>query len=379
MKMLRIPVRVVVLLVVMAAIAMPVSAAASKRPSVMARTASTTVAAKGERVVLKVSVRGAATCTFSSTPAVAGFAGTVACSTGRLTRVAQIRRDSGLARKVTLNVTARSTTRATSRSHVTIEQAGVVAAFLDPTFVQNPDNPLQVTWCASVNDENASSPCQQNNGENTSANIARDPTLAPGVLNFYVGPQGSVLGLVCSTNVGPTVDYADCTNTLTSLGSYTVVTEYSSPSGDKSVTETYDIPAFTTTTTMSESTNAQGQPAISINVVDQNGTSVTGAVGPITLSVSGPPGASVSVFGPPYPTYSSAGCSFSAVNELAGYVYVLSPCSSIAGGATTVANEVASETTSTFAQTNGTLTVTSSFSQLGYVSSSANATFQVSV
>jgi hypothetical protein len=127
------------------------------------------------------------------------------------------------------------------------------SAYLDPTFVQNPSNPLQVTWCASVNDNGAQSPCQDDNGQTAPSTLTNDSTLQPGVLDFDIGPVGTVEGLVCSTNVGPTVDYAICTVNLTSTGEYTMTTQYLSGSVNSTASETVTVPSYSTSTTLSAS------------------------------------------------------------------------------------------------------------------------------
>lgn len=143
------------------------------------------------------------------------------------------------------------------RDKVTSTVCAKPAAYLDPTFVQSPTNPLSVTWCASVNDTNGkTSPCQYDNGTTAPTTVTRDPSLPNGVLDFYIGPVGSTAGLVCSTNVGPTVNYADCAVKLTQTGTYSVITEYLSGRIDSSASEQATISPYSTTTTASIAQNA---------------------------------------------------------------------------------------------------------------------------
>ena len=240
------------LLLVLAIAATPAGAsvkAATSRPSISTALSRTLVPAAGGTFSLLVRVHGATKCVFSSRPAVAGFSGTVPCEDGTLARSGLIRKSSSKRiRSFRLEVTAINGAEQ-KRVTQTVEQAARNAtAYLDPTFSQSRSNPLEVTWCASVNDDAETSPCQYDNGSGAPRAATEDPTLAPGVLDFYVGPVNSTLGLVCSTNVSRSIDFADCKVNLAAVGDYTVVTEYLSKAGDSSATETSNILAFTTST-----------------------------------------------------------------------------------------------------------------------------------
>lgn len=259
---------------------------AAKAMTVSSKVSSKSIAEKGGSITFLVDVHGASTCTFSSSPVISHFDGTVNCSSGSLARKVSLKKDAGSARTYVLRVTAKNT-KSSVKSQATFVQIGRAKAYLDPTFAQSPTNPLKVTWCASVDNDATTSPCQFSNGTDAPSSSKADRTLHPGVLDFYVGPQGSVLGLVCSTDVGPAVDYADCTINLTTLGEYTVTTEYLSGGSDSSATETSTINPFTTTTTTSIQSPVQLSMSgctemspctstVTSQVVDQNGNIVTG-------------------------------------------------------------------------------------------------------
>jgi len=213
--------------------------------------------------------------------------------------------------------------RELTRKTVNVRTCTTPTTYLDPTFVQSSTNPLQVTWCASVQDDGSTSPCQDSNGTSAPASLTDDPSLTAGVLDFYVGPAGSATSLVCSTDVGPTIDYADCTTTLESIGEQTVVTEYLSDTVSVSSTETVDVPPAPTTTTVTYSPLA-ALPTWSVCGVTEDGA---------------PPGTYIPTTGSP--SY----CQFWSVNAA-----VTSQGSTVTGAATSITvNYGSSSTTFTVA------------------------------
>jgi PASTA domain len=122
---------------------------------------------------------------------------------------------------------------------------------VDPSFTQNPQNPLQVTYAYSGD------ATESVNG--VTVDLAAAGELPPGVLNFYASydqAAGSPEQLICSINVGGTVSGGSCTVTYSATGTYQVTTQYL-PTGYTPVTETDEenIQPFATTTTLSCSSN----------------------------------------------------------------------------------------------------------------------------
>lgn len=95
---------------------------------------------------------------------------------------------------------------------------------VDPTFVQSPTDPLNVTYTYDA------TALQTVNGVTT--NLATTGTLPAGVLNFYNGSA-----LTCSMNVGGATSSGTCAITYPATGTYQVTTQYI-PTGATAVTET---------------------------------------------------------------------------------------------------------------------------------------------
>lgn len=108
-------------------------------------------------------------------------------------------------------------------------------ATVDPTFVQDPTNPLQVTYTYDADAVEVA------NGN--TENLGQIGQLPAGILNFY--SQGT---LECSMNVGGAVYSGTCTVTYPNTGTYTVETQYI-PNGVTAVLETDQetIEPFSTT------------------------------------------------------------------------------------------------------------------------------------
>jgi hypothetical protein len=166
-------------------------------------------------------------------------------------------------------------------------------AKVDPTFVQNPSNPLAVTYSYSA------SASAIVNGQAT--DLAAIGQLPAGVLNFYSAQApGGPESLYCSANVGGASIGASCPITYAATGTYEVTTQYV-PNAASAVTETDQetIPPFATTTTVTTAptTCAQVPPNLQPNpnetetcytmttsAIDQNGVALTGSV---AISFSG--------------------------------------------------------------------------------------------
>jgi hypothetical protein len=98
------------------------AAGAAVRPTVSVAASPRSIGAAGGRLTLKVTVHGATSCSFSSTPAVVGFAGRVKCAGGTVSRSGVLGLNSGGARNVHLKVTA-SSSSGSAIAQTTVTQA----------------------------------------------------------------------------------------------------------------------------------------------------------------------------------------------------------------------------------------------------------------
>jgi hypothetical protein len=119
----------------------------------------------------------------------------------------------------------------------------VLRAHLDPSFTQNPNNPLEATFLYSAS-------------ANTQGVSESGPSLPQGVLELI--SDGKV---ACSTNVGGSNgEGGSCTVTFTSFGDHTVeVIYFSGESSATSGPETEDIAAPHVTLTLSEGVVVSGE------------------------------------------------------------------------------------------------------------------------
>lgn len=158
-------------------------------------------------------------------------------------------------------------------------------ASVDPSFTQDPTDPLAVTYDYSA------SATASNDG--LSLNLQAQDALPDGVLNFYsASTPGGPEQLYCSMNVGGDVSDGSCPITYGQTGTFAVTTEYI-PSGTSAVTETDQetIGAFTTTTTVAVASiscspwageippaTAADCYTLTPTVTDQNNNAATGDV-----------------------------------------------------------------------------------------------------
>jgi hypothetical protein len=111
----------------------------------------------------------------------------------------------------------------------------ILHAHLDPTFVQNPTNPLAVTYSYSASA-----------AEELSGVVRPDPNLPSGILNLYSDGL-----LECSINVGGSVTGGECPVDYSWTGAHTIIVTYTSESLSATETVTENIELFKTTTTLS--------------------------------------------------------------------------------------------------------------------------------
>lgn len=125
-------------------------------------------------------------------------------------------------------------------------------ASVDPSFTQDPTDPLVVTYDYSA-DAIATN-------DSLSINLAQDDALPDGVLNLYSSttPNGPE-ALYCSMEVGGATSDGACPITYSDTGTYNVTTEYI-PSGTAAVTETDQetISPFSTSTNLTATSIACG-------------------------------------------------------------------------------------------------------------------------
>lgn len=111
-------------------------------------------------------------------------------------------------------------------------------AVIDPTFTQNPSNPLQVTFTYSAS--------------------ITDGTLPTGTLSLMVTAPGSVSSSGgCTMDVGGAVYQGTCTVTLPYYGEWQVTTTYAGGVSGATSTETVNIPGVNAST----GTTAPPQPS----------------------------------------------------------------------------------------------------------------------
>lgn len=186
-------------------------------------------------------------------------------------------------------------------------------ASIDPSFMQNPKNPLDVTFSYSASSLNGS--------------------LADGVLDLYWGTSGQSQTLACSVNVGGQISGSNCEVIFPNYGSAVVTVQY--VSGTNSATETDiedienpnpstpttipNVPPATTTTlapssiaTLHVTQNSIGSAHLdraTAIVTDQNGNVVTVTPAELTYEVFEITAHAASVQGTS-PAASNGGCSF---------------------------------------------------------------------
>jgi hypothetical protein len=171
---------------------------------------------------------------------------------------------------------------------------GTSRAAIDPSYTQDPANPLKVTFSYSASET--------------------DGNLPNGVLSLYWGPSTQSQTLACSINVGGATTGGQCTITFPAYGTEYVTTTYVSGTNSATQTDIEDIknpnPVVTTTTTtttlapstttvllVSSSTYSTGHRfVLTATVTDQNGATVTVTPSQLTYEIVQSPGQYQSVF-----------------------------------------------------------------------------------
>lgn len=147
----------------------------------------------------------------------------------------------------------------------------VVHATIDPTFTQDPADPLHVTWTYD-------------------AGASAGSTLPVGVLALSVTPATGGLGPVggCQMNVGGAVSGETCTVELPQFGSYSVTVTYTGSGGSvgpATQTEIDTISPFTSSTTLA--CGASGSDAACVaSSADQFGNPVSLGTGNVSWTVT---------------------------------------------------------------------------------------------
>ena len=156
-------------------------------------------------------------------------------------------------------------------------------AKVDPSFTQNPSNPLSVVYSFSAD-------ATQTIG-NATTDLAAADQLPAGILNLYTTDEPGQSGesLICAIDVGGSTNGGSCPITYATTGSYQVTTQYVLSSANSvTQTETETISPYTTTTSESivsdpnvpctvnddgTTTTSQCGYIVTSNTTDQNGTS----------------------------------------------------------------------------------------------------------
>lgn len=160
-------------------------------------------------------------------------------------------------------------------------------AKVDPSFTQDPDNPLAVTYAYSADAISQAGAL--------TLNMATSGDLPDGVLDLYSSTTpGGPESLFCSINVGGSVSSGKCLVKYSQPGTYAVTTEYI-PSGTAAVTETdQETIDPLPTVTVVEVSQGPCSPSDSIQcyiltpvVTGLNGNSIPSV--PVLLQVTCPP------------------------------------------------------------------------------------------
>lgn len=163
-----------------------------------------------------------------------------------------------LAGVVLTTTTIAGATKGTATSS-TQTNNGTARATIDPSYVQNPQNPLDVTFSYSASDTQGQ--------------------LANGVLDLFWGASTQSQTLACSLNVGGQTTGGTCEIVFASYGNEFVTVQYSSGATSATETDTEDIenpnpPAPTTTTvaptttTVAATTTTTLAPSASVQYED---------------------------------------------------------------------------------------------------------------
>lgn len=139
---------------------------------------------------------------------------------------------------------------------VVATSTGATRAAIDPSYIQNPNNPLDATFSYSASET--------------------DGGLPNGVLNLYWGPTIQSKTLACSMNVGSQLVGGTCEIVFPSYGKEYVTVEYVSGADSATQTDTEDIenpnPPVTTTTTIPPPTTTTTQPPVTL----EDSTTISG-------------------------------------------------------------------------------------------------------
>ena len=143
------------------------------------------------------------------------------------------------------------------------------SAYVDPTFTQNPANPLDVTY---TYDAGAISTLNS-----VTTDLGATGQLPNGILNLYSNGV-----LECSTNVGGSVTGGTCEVIYGGYGAQQVITTYESGSSSATETDTENIanpnpppPVLSTTTVVNVGAEGSNYTPVSATVVDANGGAVS--------------------------------------------------------------------------------------------------------
>ncbi len=121
-------------------------------------------------------------------------------------------------------------------------------AHLDPSFVQSSADPLNITYSYSASAVIVEDEVEQPDG-----------TLPDGVLElFSATTPGQAAGLVCSINVGGSIDGGTCNVEYKDIGTYQVTTTYISGTDSATLTEPETISPFTASITATDQPSGYG-------------------------------------------------------------------------------------------------------------------------
>ncbi len=209
-RLIAVPVAIVLASsLLVAAISQPAVAGAARNISIRH------LAADGGTERFSAAVTGAVRCSWEAAPKIAGFAKSLPCGRGTISRVASFEtNDSPAAESWLVTLTVSGADKRVERWRISEAAPQITySASVSPGLTESPGNPFEATYTYAAGAIATFG--------NTSIDLATIGKLPDGVLQFV--SDGS---LACTTDVGGEVAVGACTITYGSLGQHAVTARY---------------------------------------------------------------------------------------------------------------------------------------------------------